>query len=1002
MARIDARYVSWKVLLDGVEVPWVSFTIGVGVDTAGTANVVLEPDPLLYELRPTTMVHIFMYDNFEESADEDDKYKLFWEGEAAGYAYSKSAQSRAHILNAEGTFSIFGKSKMYGHGFGPISNTPIITGSAFYQGETTQGQLFNLAMFGKTFGETDPSTPFVEAISYAERMVGLIAYLSSYNALLRLQAVRNRVFCKIASISDRSLGRLIPKTYVYPWSEQIVNSKLPEDASVLDAIGSFNRWIFHHFVSISGPSMPKVDRSKIKPVYFPARTPDDNLYAFARTFFRNDYLLMPELYYAVPPSCNYIFPEFFQSIDLTRQFNTEATRAVLMDTHIQGSLQVIAPDTLLRFSKAPIPPAEFWNINKNGLLNTGTATSPYHSKSGNQVYNLLAATSDLEIEKGIVTFGPEFSPFEYFSGVSNVFSLDDKQTQDRISEKLKDMNKMSLNIFKGASKESTYAYMMQAMADYQYNLARFRRSVTLELTGHRWIVPGFPCVIFDTLRSYIGYVKSYSLSVSQNGQETGGIVLDYVRPFPKVDVRAEQALKEASRVSEGLDQVKKDLSDYTASVKSADSLLGYNYDRIQDTFNLYAKQAGQKEVETSVQGVGIVTTYEQIPPEDASYALDPEGTNYICSAYNQMASAIRKDPSRLERLGIRDDLASLDEDYAWVKNEMLTEQRGSLLSFTGRASADERIKRMVDAVGSYYRSMIEDAENSASSGDPSGMTDSVLPNRANPAALKKTLTSLDLTDKFPDEFFAPPIFGNFDFMEVQSAEKIYQDLIGARPFLTQKMRAGSTTKPNIVHGSRGEHWSVNNSLTPSGDSDPSTVLALRSKAYSNFTNFSDTIQKIFPVLGGSSPTEWGDKIQQSEDSGSVRTWEEARFLRRINLQSLKDFVETNGLKKTIRNSSPPTPQAFTVLEPKTYYQVGDFVWDDSIYSKIVDEFRVAPRDVTITKEDGSTESMRKSADPVIDDVRKSVKLEMLTTKARQDFWIQYASEHFGSRAISSR
>ena len=990
MARLDARYVSWKILLDGVEVPWVSFTVGVGVDTAGSANIVLEPDPMLYELRPTTMVHIFMYDNFEESDDEDDKYKLFWEGEAGGFGYSKTAQSRAYILNAEGVFSIFGKSKLYGHGFGSVTNTPIITGSTFYQGDTTQGQMFNLALFGKAFGEKGKPTDFTEAISYAERMLGLVAFISSYNALLRLQAVRSRIFCKMASISDRSLGRLIPKTYIYPWSEQLVNSKLPEDASVLDLLGSFNKWIFHHFVSVMGPAMPRVDRTAIKPVYFPNRTPDDNLYSFARTFLRNDFLLTPELYYAVPPSCNYIFPEFAQTIDLSRQFNAEATRAIVTDTHIQGNLQVVAPGSLLRFSKAPVPPAEFWNLNRNGLLNTGSAESPYHSKSGSQVYNLLGSVTDAEIEKGIVA-SFDFPPFEYFSGVSNVFDLDDKATQDRISENLKDMNKMSLDVYKGASRQSTYAFMLQALADYQFNLAKFRRSVTIELTGHRWIVPGFPCVIFDTLRSYIGYVRSYSLSVTQNGQETGGIVLDYVRPFPKADIRSEQAAAEMVKVSESLGKVKKELAAYNAGIDKAGSALNDNYKRVVRMFDYWA-QATYREVEVTASDGSKLKVFKQAPPEEAQYVLDVEGTNYICSAYSQMAGAVRKDPTKLERLGVTDNLKSLDDDYAWLKNEMKLE-KSSNLSITGRDAALKRVKNLVDAVSSYYSTMSADADEAASSGNPSGISDSVLPNNTSASSLKSTLTGLDLTDKFPDDFFAPPIFGNFDFMGVESAEKIYLDLIGAKPFLTQKAKAGRPA---------GSSSPDNAIPLGSASSDPTTVLALRASSYSKFVNFTDTIKKIFPIYGDSDPTEWGDKIQQSDDIGSVRQWAEARFLRRSGLQSLKDFVETNGLRKTMRNSSPPTSMPFTVLEPKSYYPVGDLVWDDSIYSKIVDEFRIAPRDVTINKEDGSTESMRKSQDSVIDDIRKTVKLKMLTTVARQEFWIQYASDHFGSRAISGR
>jgi hypothetical protein len=128
---------------------------------------------------------------------------------------------------------------------------------------------------------------------------------------------------------------------------------------------------------------------------------------------------------------------------------------------------------------------------------------------------------------------------------------------------------------------------------------------------------------------------------------------------------------------------------------------------------------------------------------------------------------------------------------------------------------------------------------------------------------------------------------------------------------------------------------------------------------------------------------------------------ENRFLRRRGMLTLKKFAEINGLTMTTERSSQPTVMPFYVLKPAysvpiTSEPLGTLLWwDNSIFSKIVDEFADAPRKVK-----GLVAP--KGSDSRIEELRKSVSDEMLTSTARQDFMISYSKEHFGSRAFDGR
>jgi hypothetical protein len=242
----------------------------------------------------------------------------------------------------------------------------------------------------------------------------------------------------------------------------------------------------------------------------------------------------------------------------------------------------------------------------------------------------------------------------------------------------------------------------------------------------------------------------------------------------------------------------------------------------------------------------------------------------------------------------------------------------------------------------------------------------------------------------------PPVFANFDLLSADTAEEIYSDLIGARKVFSE-----------IYDSTPSEVGSPRGSL--------SRVFELRRSAYTKFVNLMRALDKIFPVLrdeafgseAADGNSEWEVRKRDEDSEESVRSWAESKYLRRERLLSLREYLENNLLRLKKNVSEDPTPTVFLQMEPSDTQvldsKVGSLTWDNSILSKVVDEFQIEGRYVSIRQADGSVIRVaKKTGDGLVRDLRKSVKTPYLTTKGRQAIILDYASRHFGERAYGGK
>jgi len=597
----------WKIFLDGVEVPHHGFSMVMSQDQVSEVMLSLEPDKILLELRPQTMVHIFAKDRFPDPApgqedeeggvqfaktytsDEDelkDTWHLFWEGVAAGRTHQKSKGNRSIQVRARALVESLERTPAFMMGMGGIEYSSIASGSrlpATVAGVIEGGgpssvdtlSLFTLADLFTNDGETGSDVPGRDSATprFAERLIRLITYLSSYNGVLRQHVVRGRLLNKIASIPDSILEGILERSVGLSLLGDMQN-RITSRSSVLDIIRQVMSYGFYHLVQVPMPYRPskQPEMGSMIPTLTGKQDEEQaTAHQIPYEYYRNDYVFVPETYYALPPPCNFVFPDEMADLSIGREFQSEPTRHLVQDPHLASFVgnffYWLAPEDIIRKAREgagdDVTSANLFAMASTfgRSINVSGATSPYaypdsaDLESGS-VRSLLGAVSDLELEKGIVpSFGQ--NRFEALAAAAYLSRTIPRTEDQATAQSIEDF---------ANPENAAYADLMAAVANYQLQLMRYRRQGQVSMLGHRWIIPGLPTIIFDSDISYFGQVVSTTFVVNSDGQESTTLQLDRTRPVPKMEI------EEIRAALEGLSTKLQELQ--TQKSKVADQALG--------------------------------------------------------------------------------------------------------------------------------------------------------------------------------------------------------------------------------------------------------------------------------------------------------------------------------------------------------------------------------------------------------------------------------------------
>lgn len=533
----------WLVFIDGVQVPHQGIRMQSQRNSLSSCTITLEPDALLTKLRPQSVVSVWARERFPDQvgrndkvlADAQEQYYLYWEGLLAGHMHMKSPTSRAFELQCESVFAPWSRTKAFMFGVGAYHKSTVLSGSrqVLPGGDGPEGStVFSFAALAKRV-TSDEATPF------ASRIQETVAFLSAGNGVLRQQTDRLSLLDRMTSMTDTVYQDLLAGIALNQIGDGL--AALPDTASVLEVVTYLQQYGFYsHYEMFAPVEVPK-EQGYARRYDGPLGLADRH--KFTQKYQLNQLMFLPELYFVPPPPCNFIFPDHVRSLSVGRSFYAEPTRALVPDPLVSanGYVYHLAPASILRGSTQNelngLTAAEVFAQSSGALQSTGddVATSPYQAEgSDGSVISLFQTVLDSEVEKGIQATVDSYR-FETAAAFASVqASRQGERTDD----------------------PSAYSQLISAVANYRLRLDQYTRQVQLDLIGHRDIVPGFSCVIFDEDISYYGFVESVGVTVDPLGTESTAVTVSKARPIQKQDLGLLDQFQEAVDVLDSIRRTK--------------------------------------------------------------------------------------------------------------------------------------------------------------------------------------------------------------------------------------------------------------------------------------------------------------------------------------------------------------------------------------------------------------------------------------------------------------
>ena len=544
----EARQLDAIVFIDGVEVPYATLEISWGVDSPSTCQLMLEPDEIIDEWRPKAWVHVFVRDPFEQTAPAEqiasqaanavrdinydkETYQLYWEGEVVGIQDVESDSLRNTMVTAMDLWNVpmFTSTALVNIASGV--KVPLVNGSTFYgdllgDNQTDfiiQNLVAKLFETEKKFtfddnGEEVETTKLTKAkLSPDKIAVGILRYLGAFNAGYGLQLSRTDLLSKIAGINDRAVERFLTTKLALDLMNYSVTAQ--PSASVLDFVTTAINKFFYHYVSvpfpapyqIAGPGEAQANKSSYRSM-----------------------LVLPNVYYSLPPMCNYLFPDQYKVRDVSRSFMSEPTRLGLHSASLAfGEVVHLAPENITAFLKqngADAPsqgkeqasdkmmgtqddldfavkePVDTMDLNKIGLEGTD---------------NMLRYLMPEEVEKGVL-YKPDMNAYQ------EILSLGELNSD--FSELREGDRQAAAERYKRAvERRESYPNYMRLLAQYQLQFQKNSRKLNIVGPFNPWPIVGLPMLVLRQGRSYRGVLTTMTSRIDFNGAASTQYALGFVQ-----------------------------------------------------------------------------------------------------------------------------------------------------------------------------------------------------------------------------------------------------------------------------------------------------------------------------------------------------------------------------------------------------------------------------------------------------------------------------------------
>lgn len=555
---------AWLVYINGLEVPCPSVTVEFGVWKLPTATLEMIPHSSLSGLgrEDRLKVEIFYLDEFINP--KNPHFCLLGEFEVVGISVTRTAMGRRVNLSCVSELQLMQQLNFFymssiqdmAVGLGPEGVTaPSITlakphypSSLFLEGLVKipageeiedSGKFvrrpidFVLNVFKFLHWAVDSESEDPRVTDKQDKMARAAVDILTRNFFSR-KSFQNRLYKKWAAIPVlEDMATVKDQTGCFP----VI--KAAQDVSVMNALHAgigmsvgqagtvWDLWkmvlgtMYMEICAIPSPPIVSLKKGTAEILGKPSKEPVSG----DKYNGLSSYCVKPQCMFALPPTCNIIFPSMITNFSMSEAYNTQPTRIYMGEQFISQLVMASKQNQLQSLT--------------NQLLTTGFPT-PIADRMSKLVATPTSNCKNFllypeEVFKGPVATRLNAPPWLYL--LQQMRKAKDGTDQKGVSDAPLTEEEQAL-IGELPPSYSNLGDIFDTYAKYEYYRTRYSmRNGSVNMAWNPYLVPGFPAIIFDDRSSrmdYVGYVTGvrHTMSSSPGGaQMSSSASLSFVRSF---------------------------------------------------------------------------------------------------------------------------------------------------------------------------------------------------------------------------------------------------------------------------------------------------------------------------------------------------------------------------------------------------------------------------------------------------------------------------------------
>lgn len=517
----DPQQGAWLVYINGVQVPCPSVHISYGVWRIPEATLSFPPHRLLQRLGAEDRIEVvvFYLDNVIDP--ENPKFRLAFEGEILGWSYSSSPMGRMMTFNAIADISVFqalyfffmntvdaviGYETVPGKGadtiFTPGVHYPfsIFKKGLFINSKSDEGQpdiqrpfdiIDNVLRGMLSNPPGKPDTRPIPCVNFFARWARKRNFINRFVALPLFEDD-----LKSTNAGAFPIFQSVQAEYALKAMSTSLSEMVGDQGSIYDLLQKIFGMAYCELAMI--PTAPcLIARLSDGTILQSSDQKRDQGTSATQPLRLANYFVKPQMLFGMAPTCNLIFPSMIHSYSYSENYWKQPTRTYVNDQFFTQSLErtaFVAAATTVGY------PEEINAALQARRAGVDSPTAPNPTATGK---NVLVFPE--EFYKGpVVTRMPVPA---WFTHLANQRATQNQSTAEGVEEQPADKDLSALFFLYG---------------QYEYFRTRYeQRGGAVDMIWNPYIVPGFPCVIFDHRASALDTV-GYVMNVEQDMSAANG------------------------------------------------------------------------------------------------------------------------------------------------------------------------------------------------------------------------------------------------------------------------------------------------------------------------------------------------------------------------------------------------------------------------------------------------------------------------------------------------